>query len=213
MNFKLKAGLIILLSLIFFNRCTEENDSPPSNNLNPDYTLNVTGCNEIKYNNQLYQIDQCQEGYKIFAINPDTNFRVKIFCDECCIDSVILMTNDTITSFQIIQEGIIHSIEGSWNVNESCTKDQYTVKIIPDLDSCGHLIIQNFWIIGNKEKSPYAIIHNDSIFIPEQAITNNNFISVKGAGKINSNNELNFTYEVNNGADLWHCNANFIKEK
>lgn len=99
---------------------------------------------------------------------------------------------------------------GSWTVNETCNRNTYPVTIIPDPDHSNRVIIQNFWLIGFNEKAPYGVVSGNEITIPKQFMCDNNANEVEGSGFI-ENNKINWTYQVNDGADLNFCNATYTR--
>ncbi|MBN3035267.1 MAG: hypothetical protein JW861_06750 [Bacteroidales bacterium] len=100
---------------------------------------------------------------------------------------------------------------GSWNVNETCQRDAYSVEIIRDPSNSSQVIIRNFWLIGYNEKAPYAIVAGSSIVIPEQTMCDNNSNEVSGSGTLDKN-RITWNYTVNDGADLWTCSATYEKQ-
>jgi len=97
---------------------------------------------------------------------------------------------------------------GSWNVTEQCNRDSYTVEIIEDPSNSAQVIIKNFWLIGYQEEPPFAIVSGNSITIPLQTMCSNHTNEVKGSG-IFDKDKIIWDYEVNDGADLWKCNAEY----
>jgi hypothetical protein len=95
---------------------------------------------------------------------------------------------------------------GTWNVNETCKKDAYSVTIEADTSNSAQVIIKNFWLIGYQEKAPYAIVAGTYISIPKQFICNDNSTQVSGSGNLKNGN-IEWTYSVNDGADLSNCSA------
>jgi len=100
---------------------------------------------------------------------------------------------------------------GTWNVNETCTRDSYSVKIVKDPSNSSQVIIENFWLIGYHEKAPYAIVAGNNITIPKQKMCNNEANEVNGSGTL-SKNKINWNYTVINvEADLYTCIATYQK--
>ena len=98
---------------------------------------------------------------------------------------------------------------GSWNVAESCAKDNYSVTIIKDPSNSSQVLIQNFWHISNCSNPPYAIIAGTNMVMPSQSICNDAF-EVDGSGKLEKG-KITMTYTVNDGADLFNCSATLTK--
>ncbi|MBN2175335.1 MAG: hypothetical protein JW731_14470 [Bacteroidales bacterium] len=99
---------------------------------------------------------------------------------------------------------------GTWNVDETCTRDAYSVSIEKDPSNSSQVIINNFWLIGYQEKPPYAIVAGSSITIPKQAICDDGSNLVSGSGTLNKD-KITWSYTVNDGADLYTCSAVYEK--
>jgi len=100
---------------------------------------------------------------------------------------------------------------GYWDVNETCSRDSYAVQIVTDPSNSSQVLIKNFWLIGNNEKPPYAIVAGSTITIPKQLMCNNGSNEVQGSGKL-KNNKIEWDYTVNDGADLYSCTASYEKQ-
>lgn len=99
---------------------------------------------------------------------------------------------------------------GYWDVNETCSRDSYSVQIVADPSNSSQVLIKNFWLIGNNEKPPYAIVAGSTITIPKQTMGNNDSNEVEGSGKLDKN-KITWHYTVNDGADLYTCTAEYSK--
>jgi len=99
---------------------------------------------------------------------------------------------------------------GYWDVTETCNRDSYSVQIVADPSNSSQVLIKNFWLIGNNEKPPYAIVAGSTITIPKQLMCNNGTNEVQGSGKLDKN-KINWNYTVNDGADLYTCTAIYKK--
>jgi len=97
---------------------------------------------------------------------------------------------------------------GTWNVNETCSRDVYTVVIEKDPTNSSQVIIKNFWLIGYQEKPPYAIVAGSTITIPQQSMCDDGSNIVSGSGSL-VKNDITWDYTVNDGADLYKCNATY----
>lgn len=100
---------------------------------------------------------------------------------------------------------------GNWDVTESCSKDSYSVEIVIDPNNDDRVLIKNFWLIGNSEAPPYAVIDNDIISIPIQSIMNDGSLEVHGTGTLNKD-KITWFYEISDGADLYSCSATYEKK-
>lgn len=99
---------------------------------------------------------------------------------------------------------------GAWNVNETCNRDSYSVQIDPDPTNSSQVIIRNFWLIGYQASPPYGIVAGNTITLPNQPVGDNISIEVEGSGKY-ENGDIEWSYTVNDGADLWSCNATYSR--
>ena len=126
-------------------------------------------------------------------------FIIILFAVIACTDESILNPADPRDQFI-----------GSWNVNETCIKDAYSVSIEKDTTNSSQVIIKNFWLIGFNEKPPYAIVTGNTLTIPSQTMCYSGSNSVKGSGLL-SKNTITWSYSVNDGADLYTCSATYEK--
>ncbi|MEZ5197169.1 MAG: hypothetical protein R2764_12410 [Bacteroidales bacterium] len=99
---------------------------------------------------------------------------------------------------------------GAWDVNENCQRISYSVTIEADPTNSAQVILKNFWLIGYQEEPPYAIVAGNNIVIPKQYIANNKDIEVTGSGNY-SDEEITWNFTVNDGADLYTCDAFYEK--
>jgi len=100
---------------------------------------------------------------------------------------------------------------GDWDVNESCSKDAYSVQIVADPNNNDRVLIKNFWNVTYQETPPYAVIDGDIITIPNQSILNDGSLEVHGNGTLNKD-KITWYYEINDGADLSKCSATYEKK-
>ena len=98
---------------------------------------------------------------------------------------------------------------GAWNVTESCNKDAYSVQISKDPSNSSQVLINNFWNTGNCGNPVYGIVAGSSIYLPEQSFCNGAF-KVDGSGDM-IKEKINWSYSVNDGADLFSCSATYIR--
>jgi hypothetical protein len=94
---------------------------------------------------------------------------------------------------------------GKWNVTENCSRDAYSVEIVKDPSNSSQVIINNFWNGGSCANTVFAIVAGNDLFIPKQTFCNGDF-EVDGSGDLD-NEEITWTYSVNDGADLFTCSA------
>jgi len=99
---------------------------------------------------------------------------------------------------------------GFWDVDESCHRTAYQVEIIKDPSNSSQVLIKNFWLIGDDEKPPYAIVAGSTITIPSQGMCNDGSNLVQGSGNLSKNGKnIKWNYTVNDGADLYTCTADY----
>lgn len=123
-----------------------------------------------------------------------------------CLGSITSCTDDDTITPQNDRDKFI----GTWDVNETCQRNAYSVQIEADPSNSVQVLINNFWLIGYQEEPPYAIVAGNSIVIPKQYIGNNKEIEVTGSGSY-SNDIITWSYTVNDGADLYTCSATYEK--
>lgn len=112
---------------------------------------------------------------------------------------------DDLTDFGDDRDAFI----GKWNVVESCSKDAYSVTIDKDPSNSAQVLINNFWNTGNCSNVAYAIVAGESIFIPNQTFCSGAF-KVDGSGGLYKGS-VSWTYSVNDGADLFNCQATYTR--
>jgi hypothetical protein len=90
---------------------------------------------------------------------------------------------------------------GTWRFNESEVKSTlafYNVLISIDPGNSSQVLLRNFANIGNFH-SAYGIVTTNRITIPQQTIAS---LVVSGTGNLINNSRMEWTYSVNDGADL-----------
>lgn len=96
---------------------------------------------------------------------------------------------------------------GTWNVNESCSRENYSVQIVEDPTSENQVLIKNFALIGYSTTAPYAIIDDDLISLPNQT---SGGLQMSGTGSM-GNNQMVWSYTIFDGADQFTCSATFTR--
>jgi len=95
---------------------------------------------------------------------------------------------------------------GTWRLNESEVKNTmkfYNILITKDPGNRSLVLIRNFANQGSVH-SAYGIVTPNRITLPAQTIAS---VYVSGTGILTSNNRMNWTYSVNDGADLINYTA------
>jgi len=101
---------------------------------------------------------------------------------------------------------------GSWNCVENSKQfgqQTYNVNITLNPNNSTEILIANIYHFGFDEKA-YAITSNNSATIPLQPICNNTN-NIKGSGMLSGNSQINWTYYVDDGADIDTCTAVYTK--
>jgi hypothetical protein len=98
---------------------------------------------------------------------------------------------------------------GKWNVAETCSRDAYSVEIVKDPSNSSQVIISNFWNAGSCANTVFAIVAGNDLFIPKQTFCNGDF-EVDGSGDLEEE-EITWSYSVNDGADLYTCVAEYTR--
>jgi hypothetical protein len=94
---------------------------------------------------------------------------------------------------------------GNWGVNETVTKNYYTVTISADNNSANGVYIQNF---GASTVQAFGIVNGNLITITSQTLAND--WVVQGSGTF-SNNKILWNYNITDGATSTNYIATFTK--
>lgn len=101
---------------------------------------------------------------------------------------------------------------GSWACNETSSQNgtinPYYVTISLNLNNSSQIYLANFYQMGAGNKV-YAVVANNNATIIEQTVAG---FTCKGSGNYNtSTSKINWTYYVNDGADIDTCIAVYSK--
>jgi len=116
--------------------------------------------------------------------------------------------NDNNTSYNDTRDKFV----GSWNCVENSSQfgqNTYNVTISLNPNNSSEILIANIYHLGFDEKA-YAIVNNISVTIPFQYVCNNTN-TIKGNGLLSGNNKINWTYYVDDGADIDTCIAVYTR--
>ncbi|MEA3505857.1 MAG: hypothetical protein U9R32_11805 [Bacteroidota bacterium] len=103
------------------------------------------------------------------------------------------------------------SFIGTWNCTETPTKQSnYLVTIEYDLTNSSQVLLKNFALLGNNN-APYAIIAGTTITIPSQSCCDNQW-TIQGSGKLTSSKKIEWTYNLDDGADITYYTAIYEKQ-
>jgi hypothetical protein len=100
---------------------------------------------------------------------------------------------------------------GTWRLNESEAKSSmafYNILISVDPGNTSQVLIRNFANTGNNHAA-YGIVTTNRITVPAQTIAS---LDVSGTGVLSSIIRMNWTYSVNDGADLINYTATAEKQ-
>ena len=100
----------------------------------------------------------------------------------------------------------VEDYTGNWFVEETCSKNSYTVSITEVPGDTVSVYIYNFAQMGENTKA-LASIDDDLITVLSQEIDGT---TVHGTGTY-SDGKITWSYEINDGADLFKCTAIYKK--
>jgi hypothetical protein len=95
---------------------------------------------------------------------------------------------------------------GIWRFDESEAKSDltfYNVQITKDPGNTSQVLLRNFGNVGNFH-SAYGIVTTNRITVTSQTVAS---IIISGSGTTVSNTRMNWTYSINDGADLINYTA------
>jgi len=95
---------------------------------------------------------------------------------------------------------------GTWRFDESEAKNDlafYTVQISKDPGNSSQVLLRNFGNAGNFY-SAYGIVTTNRITVSSQTLAS---FTISGSGTTVSNTRMNWTYSINDGADLTNYTA------
>ncbi|MEI6455022.1 MAG: hypothetical protein WCO93_01940 [bacterium] len=95
---------------------------------------------------------------------------------------------------------------GQWRVTESTKNLTYDVNITADVNSSDGVLIYNFGSFGSSVSAGALISGNRITLDPNQEIVSG--VIINGAGTL-SGSSINWTYTINDGADLITVTAEF----
>ncbi len=100
---------------------------------------------------------------------------------------------------------------GSWICNETSTQNgnsTYNVTVSLNPSNTSQILLAQFYQMSGGQKV-FAIVANNNATVPEQTLTG---LTMKGSGNYSTlTNKINWTYYVNDGADIDTCTASYSK--
>jgi len=100
---------------------------------------------------------------------------------------------------------------GTWSVNEIHTKLTYEVTIFADESSSTEVKIYNFGGSGNTVKTKALVEGYDIGIFPANQSLSNGWV-VDGSGTMSGTTKINWTYTINDGANLIYAQAVYTKK-
>jgi hypothetical protein len=99
---------------------------------------------------------------------------------------------------------------GTWNVVESSQKLTYQASIVLDPSSTTRVLIHNFAGSGSTGNPAAAEVSGTSITLVTGQVIGDGW-SVAGGGSLSGSNKINWTYTVNDGANLYSLTAVYTR--
>ena len=100
---------------------------------------------------------------------------------------------------------------GSWLCNENSHlngNSSFTVTASLNPSNSSQIYLANFYQLGTSQKV-YGVVASSSVTIPSQTLSS---VTVRGSGDITNNDtKINWTYYVDDGADIDTCTAIYSK--
>ena len=95
---------------------------------------------------------------------------------------------------------------GTWKVDETCSRMNYTVTISYDPSNSTQVLISNFGNPGSGYNPAVGFVVGNDIYISSQTIGPS--WTASGEGTYNGGNEtIGWTYSLKIGGNLFQCNA------
>ncbi len=100
---------------------------------------------------------------------------------------------------------------GTWKFNETELKNTmafYNVLIIKDVTNSSRVLLKNFGNLGNFQQA-YGIVTSGHITVATQNVGT---VTVSGTGTLSGSTRMNWTYSINDAADLKNYTAIATKQ-
>lgn len=98
---------------------------------------------------------------------------------------------------------------GTWKVNETCSRMNYTVQIVPDPGNSSQVLINNFGNPGPGYDPAVAIVTSSTITVTQQTIGEGWVVS--GIGTYQSGGTISWNYSLVIGPGTYSCSAVFSR--
>lgn len=99
---------------------------------------------------------------------------------------------------------------GTWKVNETCSRMNYTVQITPDPSNSSQVLIANFGNPGPGYDPAVAIVTSGTITVTSQTIGEG--WTVSGTGAYLQNGTIDWVYTLVIGPSVMDCSALFSRQ-
>ncbi|MEI8005249.1 MAG: hypothetical protein WCI48_03510 [Bacteroidota bacterium] len=99
---------------------------------------------------------------------------------------------------------------GNWSVAETWVKYSYEARIAADTNSKTGVLIYNFAGIGLSYPPAKALVSGNTITLDPNEVIGNGLV-VNGSGVLSGTSTINWTYTINDGADLKHVTSTFTR--
>jgi hypothetical protein len=99
---------------------------------------------------------------------------------------------------------------GTWKVNETCSRMNYTVQITPDPSNSSQVLISNFGNPGPGYDPAVAIVTSGTITVTSQTIGEG--WTVSGTGSYLTNGTIDWDYTLVIGPSVMDCTALYTKQ-
>ena len=98
---------------------------------------------------------------------------------------------------------------GSWTVNESCFKSNYTVIISADPGNSAQVLLSNFGNPGPNYEAAIGIVAGRKIIVTTQIIGDG--WSINGIGDLDDNDNIIWTYTLVIAGNSLSCSSEFTR--
>jgi hypothetical protein len=122
---------------------------------------------------------------------------------------VLLVPSCLPTDNNVNPDDPIAKFLGSWNVNESCRRMNYSVDIQADPGNSAQILIYNFGNPGPGFDPAVGLVVSNTVNVSTQNIGSG--WSVSGKGTYLSNGNISWTYELFIPPSQYNCSATFTK--
>ncbi len=102
------------------------------------------------------------------------------------------------------------SFVGTWMVSESGQKNTYQVVITLDPASSTNVLISNFAASGSSGNPAVAVVSGTNITLISNQVIGDGWV-INGGGALSGSNKINWTYTLNDGANLYHLTAVYTR--